>query len=156
MELKETPTVKPEPDIIIEAVVHKKDEARSKLNAILAKFKKPKEENIEVIPQNELVNIPSCNTQISEEQISNGDKATYKYENSDLSSISNQAIVSIRNGETKTNGIKKTIEDASNLFAKAPTNEPIFFSIDDFDTNYSDPDELQNQFDNSDYEYGDD
>jgi hypothetical protein len=155
--IKENPTVKsePEPDIIFEAVVFKKDEVRNKLHALLAKFKKPKEENIDIIPTNEHVNISASSSQISQEQASNDQKATYKYENTDVASVSNQVIMSMKKDDNKVNGIKKIEETTPSSLFKAESKEQIFFSIEDLDTNYSDPDELQNQFDNSDYDYGD-
>jgi hypothetical protein len=145
----------PEPDIVIEAVVYKKDEVRNKLNALLAKFKKPKEESIDIIPTNEHVNISASSSQISQEQASNDQKATYKYENTDVASMSNQVIKSMKRDDKKVNGIKKQEEATPSRLLKTESKEQIFFSIEDLDTNYSDPDELQNQFDNSDYDYGD-
>ncbi len=155
--IKENSLIKPdpEPDIVIEAVVYKKDEVRNKLNALLAKFKKPKEESIDIIPTNEHVNISASSSQISQEQASNDQKATYKYENTDVASMSNQVIKSMKRDDKKVNGIKKQEEATPSRLLKTESKEQIFFSIEDLDTNYSDPDELQNQFDNSDYDYGD-
>ena len=117
----------------------------NKLNSLLYKFIKPKEEKVEVIPNKEILNIPVVNI-LSEQKI-------YIYENAKTNG--SHALKPRNEPEIKVwKSLEKELSSLKNVVSEEKKGVcSIFYNIDELNENYSDPDELQNQFDASDYEY---